>query len=210
MLLIGITGQARSGKDTVANMIFNELGSNIWKPATFAAPMKAMLNVIGVDCSSDADREAVLPDYGVSTRHMMQTIGTDWGRNCIGADMWVNAFCRINAGEKCVVSDVRFENEAALVRANGILIHVIGRGGISGSHVSESGVAILDSDIVLDNSGTMGDLQAQINMWDFSQLACDMENAALLSSMEEARPKAYLASARTAPWTIDKAKVWSR
>ena len=99
---------------------------------------------------------------------------TDWGRNCIGADMWVNAFCRINAGEKCVVSDVRFENEAALVRANGILIHVTGRGGIGGSHVSESGVAILDSDIVLDNSGALDELRLQIKMWDFSRLVHEL------------------------------------
>ena len=170
MLLIGIAGPARSGKDTAADMLMQELGSNIWKLTSFAAPMKAMLNVIGVDCSSDIDREAVLVDYGVSTRHMMQTIGTDWGRNCIGADMWVDAFCRINRREKCVVSDVRFENEAALVRANGILIHVIGRGGISGSHVSESGVTVGEFDIVLDNSGTLPELQAQLDMWDIPAL----------------------------------------
>lgn len=198
MLLIGIAGPARSGKDTVADMIMKSLDTSVWKHDTFAAPMKAMLAVIGVDCSGDTDREAVLADYGVSTRHMMQSLGTEWGRHQIGPDVWVDVFARINKRERCIVSDVRFANEAALVRANGILVHVVGRGGIEGSHISESGVEIGEFDIVLDNSGSLDDLQAQLDMWDIPALVFEEKKRRKVCG---SLPGVYSASVRSTGWT---------
>lgn len=193
MLLIGIAGPARSGKDTVADMLMKSLDTSVWKHDTFAAPMKAMLAVIGVDCSGDTDREAILPDYGVSTRHMMQSLGTEWGRHQIGPDVWVDVFARINKRERCIVSDVRFANEAALVRANGILVHVVGRGGIKGSHISESGVEIGEFDIVLDNSGSLDDLRSQLDMWDIPALVFE----------EKKRRASYRANIPRAAYSLD-------
>lgn len=161
MRLIGIAGPARAGKDTLADYLLNNL-SDDWTRSSFADPLKAMLSVIGVDCSDDA--KAVIDDsYGATPRHMMQTLGTEWGRHMIDGDIWVKAFARMNAGKCVIVPDVRFENEADLVREHGVLIHLVGRGGIEGSHVSENAIEFKPGDIVIDNSRDLAWLHGQVD-----------------------------------------------
>lgn len=161
MRLIGIAGQARSGKDTLASYMLDNL-DGIWLRSSFADPIKDMLRAIGVDCSDDA--KAVIDEYfGVTPRHMMQTLGTEWGRNLIDNDIWVKAFARLNAGMCVIVPDVRFENEAELVRQHGVLIHLTGRGGIAGNHVSENPIGFKEGDIVIDNSRDLAWLYAQVD-----------------------------------------------
>lgn len=151
MRLIGIAGPARSGKDTAALEIVESLGP-AWGRASFADPIKSMLNHIGVD-TGDNYKDLPTNQYGVSTRHMMQTLGTDWGRALIDADIWVSIFAAMNRGASLVVPDVRFENEAQLVRDHGVLIHIMGRGGIPGGHVSEQRLQVLPGDYVINNDG---------------------------------------------------------
>lgn len=161
MRLIGIAGPARAGKDTLASYLLDNL-SNDWLRSSFADPLKEMLRAIGVDCS-DGKKAVVSDDYGVTPRHMMQTLGTEWGRNLIDSDIWVKAFARMNAGKCVIVPDVRFENEAELVREHGVLIHLVGRGGIEGNHVSENAIAFMPGDIVIDNSRDLAWLHAQVD-----------------------------------------------
>lgn len=161
MRLIGIAGPARAGKDTLASYLLDNL-SDDWSRSSFADPLKEMLRAIGVDCSDDA--KAVIDDsYGVTPRHMMQTLGTEWGRHMIDGDIWVKAFARLNAGKCVIVPDVRFENEAALVREHGVLIHLVGRGGIEGNHVSENAIEFKPGDIVIDNSRDLAWLHGQVD-----------------------------------------------
>lgn len=161
MRLIGIAGPARAGKDTLASYMLDNLGG-VWSRSSFADPIKSMLKAIGVDCSDDKKAE-VSDDYGVTPRHMMQTLGTEWGRNLIDGDIWVKAFARLNAGKCVIVPDVRFENEADLVREHGVLIHLVGRGGIEGNHVSENAIAFKPGDIVIDNSRDLDWLHDQVD-----------------------------------------------
>ena len=161
MRLIGIAGPARAGKDTLASYLLDNL-SDDWSRSSFADPIKKMLEVIGVDCSDDA--KAVIDDsYGATPRHMMQTLGTEWGRHMIDGDIWVKAFARLNAGKCVIVPDVRFENEAELVREHGVLIHLTGRGGIEGNHVSENAIEFKPGDIVIDNSRDLAWLHSQVD-----------------------------------------------
>ena len=75
----------------------------------------------------------------------------------------MKAFARLNAGECVIVPDVRFENEAALVREHGVLIHLVGRGGIEGNHVSENAIEFKPGDIVIDNSRDLAWLHGQVD-----------------------------------------------
>lgn len=161
MRLIGIAGPARAGKDTLCSYMLDNL-DGIWLRSSFADPIKEMLRAIGVDCSDDA-KAVVSDDYGVTPRHMMQTLGTEWGRHMIDGDIWVKAFARMNAGKCVIVPDVRFENEAALVREHGVLIHLVGRGGIEGNHVSENAIEFKPGDIVIDNSRDLAWLHGQVD-----------------------------------------------
>ena len=161
MRLIGIAGPARAGKDTLCSYMLDNLDGT-WLRSSFADPLKEMLRVLGVDCSDDA-KAVISDDYGVTPRHMMQTLGTEWGRNLIDGDIWVKAFARLNAGKCVIVPDVRFENEANLVREHGVLIHLVGRGGIEGNHVSENAIDFKPGDIVIDNSRDLAWLHGQVD-----------------------------------------------
>ena len=171
MRLIGIAGKARSGKDTTAKYLLNKLGGN-WSTASFADPMKAMLNAIDVDTSDEA-KDLPSNQYGVSTRHMLQTLGTEWGRDGIGSNFWVDVFARSNAGQCVIVPDVRFENEAELIRKHGFLIHMEGRGGIEGSHISEQQLDFNEGDIFVDNRGSLSELYARLDSIDLAGGADD-------------------------------------
>lgn len=164
--LIGIAGRARSGKDTVANFIVAAIGGYRY---SFADPIRAMLAPLGVDMNDpywQARKEDIIPALGVSPRRMMQTLGTEWGRNLINPDLWlVMAHQRLlRNGPGMVISDVRFENEAAWIRKHGgRIIHVIRpEAKAVEAHASEDGIEMQDTDARLFNSGTLEELQLSV------------------------------------------------
>lgn len=161
MHLIGIAGPARAGKDTLASYLLDNL-SDDWSRSSFADPIKRMLEVIGVDCSDEA-KSVIDERFCYTPRHMMQILGTEWGREMVHGNIWVEAFARLNAGKCVIVPDVRFDNEAALVREHGVLIHLVGRGGIEGNHASESAIEFKPGDIVIDNSRDLAWLHGQVD-----------------------------------------------
>lgn len=171
MKLIGIAGKARSGKDTAAQYLLNTLGAD-WYSASFADPMKEMLNVIGVD-TGDGFKDLPVNQYGVSTRHMLQTLGTEWGRNLIDSNFWVDVFANMNAYQCVIVPDVRFENEAELIREFGVLICIEGRGGIEGGHISERKLQYDDRDIYIDNRGSLSELYEKLDSIDLKGIIND-------------------------------------
>ena len=92
-----------------------------------AGPLKDMLRAIGlsqdqVDGSLKSKACHLL--CGKTPRYAMQTIGTEWGRDLIGNDIWVHVmadriaeYAESKVGDALVViDDVRFPNEVALVR----------------------------------------------------------------------------------------------
>ena len=164
--LIGIAGRARSGKDTVANFIIAAIGGYRY---SFADPIRAMLAPLGVDMNDpywQARKEDVIPALGVSPRRMMQTLGTEWGRQLINPDLWIiMAHQRLlQNGPGMVIPDVRFENEAAWIRKHGgWIIHVIRpEAKAVEAHASEDGIEMLDADAQLFNSGTLEELQLSV------------------------------------------------
>lgn len=178
-LLIGIAGQARSGKDEVGHRLSERLRPSEkytfdaadWSTASFAKPIKQMLNAIGIACT-DESKADIVPWLGVSERKVMQAIGTDGARS-VDPDFWVKRFAATHAGKKRIVTDVRFENEADYVRKHGVLIHLTGRGGLEGeeaTHVSENRLSFKLGDLVLDNSRDLDWLQAQIDSLDLTRV----------------------------------------
>lgn len=160
--VIGISGLARTGKDTVANFILAQVGGYRY---SFADPMRDMLKALGIDLTDpywQERKEKPIAALGTSPRHLMQTLGTEWGRNMIHPDIWLTmAKQRLLAfGPGMIISDVRFENEAAWVRSlGGLVIHVLRpKADKISDHASETGVVIDDLDFVLHNNGTLEQL----------------------------------------------------
>ena len=168
--LIGLYSPAPGcGKTTVANMLPEH------RRVSFAATLKRtasnMLDELGLPgfYYVYTDKESIIPELGVSARHMMQTLGTEWGRACIHPDFWVMIACaktqRIMAdGGSVVIDDVRFPNEAAMIRDLGGELWRIDRPGVSydGDHSSEGGLEDITPDRVIVNNGTIAQLKEKI------------------------------------------------
>jgi hypothetical protein len=164
--VIGITGPARVGKDTAADHIIKNIGY-VYSKTSFADPIKTMLGE-GLGLTPHQlfgdEKERIDSRYGCSARHMMQTLGTEWGRKLIDQNIWVHALkARIeNIGGNWLVPDVRFESEADMIRENGILIHIFGKKKIGSDHISESGIYFKEGDICIQNDGTLDEYLKKI------------------------------------------------
>lgn len=109
----------------------------------------------------------------IKPRVFLQRLGTEWGRQRIHPEIWVEAWRHAVAAatreqivlgcDLVVADDCRFENEAAAIRAMGgkvVRIERPGAGSASGaSHASETGV---EPDITIQNDGPPEVLRARI------------------------------------------------
>jgi hypothetical protein len=168
-VLIGIAGKAGSGKDTAADYLKRYYG---FKGVAFADPIRdGMKAIIGLDDYhfSHPTKEVILPEFGKSPRQMMQTLGTEWGRQLVNQDLWlILAGLRKSEwnllGHDVVITDVRFENEATWVRENGGTIwHILRGKSVATAHASEAGIYLHPLvDEVIDNSGTLPELYLKV------------------------------------------------
>lgn len=122
-LLVGFCGPEGAGKSTAAHIVSELTGGTI---LPFAAPLKAMIAALGVPhgCiyGTQAEKEMPLAMLGGKTaRHAMQTLGTEWGRQCMGADFWRDAWLAKadTMGDVVIADDVRFPNEAEAILSRG-------------------------------------------------------------------------------------------
>lgn len=167
--LIGICGPARSGKDTTANFIV--AANHGFYRYSFAEPLYRMAYAcFGTDFRAEewqgAAKETAIPAIGKSPRQILQTLGTEWGRELINQDLWTILARRklmIN-GPGMVISDVRFENEAKFIRdLGGVVVHIRRDDAIKvNPHASEAGVQIDNGDFVILNNGTLEELQSKV------------------------------------------------
>lgn len=144
-MIIGLTGYAGSGKSTAAKHLVEKHG---FTQVKFAGPLKQMMRCLGLgDREIEGDlKEVPHPVLNYKTpRYAMQTLGTEWGRELIGQNLWVNVGVEsthqaLGEGSQVVIDDCRFPNEAAAIKELGGVIIKINRPGVEpvNAHASES------------------------------------------------------------------------
>jgi hypothetical protein len=151
--VVGVTGKAGSGKDTVADYLVQEYG---FTKVSFASILKNMLKVAGLpEPTNREDKEKLIEGFDFSWRDAAQKLGTEWGRS-LDENIWVKLTTASLGEAKYVFSDVRFDNEASEIRKQGgAIIHLQDRGVDMGKlmeHASERGVARRSTDYEISNS----------------------------------------------------------
>lgn len=165
--LIGITGIAGAGKDTLADGIRNEFGGVIY---SWAFPLKQALNAMfGWTMEMWSDRiwkETQISWLGKSPRQLAQTMGTEWAREQVHPELWVMlGLQRYSEHTKScntpfIIADTRFDNEARAIHRNGGIVIKIIREDAAPifAHKSEKGVSPALIDYTITNSGTIRQL----------------------------------------------------
>lgn len=169
--LIGLTGVARSGKDTTADYLVRRHG---FVKHSFAAPIREFVaRILGLSLAElEAAKEQPIQWLpGQTPRRLMQTIGTEWGRDSVHPELWVKScFERVRrdmaAGRSVVICDVRFDNEARALKALGGQVWRVTRSGAgtAAAHASEAGVSDALVERFLANNGRLSDLYALVNL----------------------------------------------
>lgn len=174
--LIGLYAPTmQSGKSEVASCLETAHGYTLVK---FAGPLKDMARALfeGMGygkCDIQAMvegglKEKAIPGFDTTTtpRLIMQTLGTEWGREAIQNDLWIKvarakAMKIIEAGGRVVIDDLRFPNEHDFIWSfPGSEVWQITRPGTEAyaDHPSEGLLNDHDFDMILDNDGTIAEL----------------------------------------------------
>lgn len=171
MKLIGLNGSMGVGKSTAIELT-KELSAQKVKLVKFAQPLYDMQGAIYKRIASVYER----PETFIKDRKLLQWLGTEWGRDTISKTLWVDiwkaeAIKQHNLGSSetvIVCDDVRFDNEAAMIKSlGGVIIRITSNkannridtaAGLV-HHASESGIddKFLDGHIV--NDGSLSDFK---------------------------------------------------
>lgn len=190
-MVLGITGRAGSGKNTVAEMLQRELGGE-FKIACegFADSLKlSAARALGFDPADTREAIAMadalktcgsvsaIIEHGpydvqearISGREFLQRYGTESHRDVFGYDFWVDqvippgGFTDPDFDLK-IITDLRFENEVKRIREVDGLIWRVYRPGRDGAdtHVSEAGIADDEINWSIFNDGTLESLADRV------------------------------------------------
>jgi hypothetical protein len=172
-VIVGLSGYARSGKNTVGDVLVNRFG---YTQKAFADPLRqAVLNLNpivheahGMGAMRVAD---VVSEFGwdrakeiyPEVRVLLQRMGTEVGRKLFGEDFWVLAAFK-DVCPKAVFTDVRFPNEANAIKLLGGTVWRIERPGYApvNTHPSETALDDWCFDEVIQNSGNLHQLAEQV------------------------------------------------
>jgi len=190
-MLIGLIGNKRVGKDTVANFLVEGFQ---FKKLAFADPIKEVISLLfDLDISEEVDKENIT-DYGVSLRTLYQKFGTELMQegiydyfpemeNKIPRKMfWIHKlFKRVEAYQKeniqhFIVSDVRFLHEANHLKEKGaILIRINKKTNLRDDHISENQTQELSDSMIdykIDNNLSLQYLKLQVDTIIKNHLKC--------------------------------------
>lgn len=159
--VIGLTGPKGIGKSTFANRVGGQILS-------LSTPIKEMLSVIVDEKYLYEDKEGQIPGFpdGLNGRKLLQTLGTEWGRN-LYPSIWLDTthdkiatlIAQASAMQlqtfRVIVDDIRFKNEALMIKELKGEVWRIKRTGftpLEDDHSSEEGLSdeYIDKEIIVN------------------------------------------------------------
>lgn len=175
--VIGLSGYARAGKDTVARTLtesgWTRVGfADVLKLALYRLNpiinnrgMRLQMALLCFDDPHGPEAQEYLKAEYPQVRALHQRLGTEVGREMFGPNFWIDqAMRRIPDGTKVVFTDCRFPSEAEAVRDLGGQLWRVerpGTGPVNG-HSSETALDDADFDVVIVNDSTLDVLAERV------------------------------------------------
>lgn len=162
-MLIGLSGKAGAGKDTIADYLATVHG---FERVAFADPLRELANNYSASYRSDVAKLGY--ERAKAERTHVRAILQELGQACrdtFGEDFWVEQARRRvdNLAARVVVTDVRHRNEADMIRALGGFVFRVERDVPAvREHVSETALDDYRFDGTIGNDGTLGELHDAI------------------------------------------------
>lgn len=156
-MILGISGKSQAGKDTIGSYLVKEHG--FYRVASADALKRIARNIFGWDSVKDEKGRKFLQDLGCAVRGYNENFWID-------QTLWdIVRQQRACESMNFVITDVRFLNEAAILKEKGVLLWRVERQGVPIlDHQSETELdSYADFDLRLDNSGTIQDLEAKVH-----------------------------------------------
>lgn len=174
-MILGLSGYAQSGKDTIANYLVKNYG---FTKVSFADPIRKALHILnpkidiadmrGVPLATAVDGlgwENVKAD-SPDARELLQRMGTEVGRELFGKDFWVSqAMAKAGEHDNVVFADVRFENEVQAILGHSGAVWRVSKPGVEAvnKHTSETSLDNYKFDKHIHNIGSLEDLYSTVD-----------------------------------------------
>ena len=159
MIVLGLTGKMMAGKTAFANILEKHFG---FKRVAFGDILKDMVVEAGLLTRKQVKEK---DDY---SRFILQRVGTEIIRR-VDPDYFVKQMRNRITNEwkkvpRLVIDDIRFVNEAQLCRMFSGIVAVVHRPELEQvnpltQHLSEQEQRKIETSIVINNDGTIGDLR---------------------------------------------------
>lgn len=162
-MLIGITGYARVGKDTVANRLvtkydFTRIG--------FADKLKQLARLIDPEVDELLNIVTWEEVKQVTKyRKLLQDLGNS-ARIVLGDTVWIDAvMTNIDKHQHVVIPDVRYPNELEAIKDYGGYVVRVKRPGVGpfNQHITETAQAAFEVDYTLNNDMSINNLNFNVD-----------------------------------------------
>ena len=160
--IIGLAGHIGAGKTLAASMVPGATHLQ-WSDAVY----RGIAAIFGISEDTLRDRRSKdntikVAGMDLSPRNLLRTLGTEWGREMVHDDIWVNLtmdrirLLRESTGcRRFTICGTRFVNEVAAIRERGGEVWWIERPGLTpGEHVSDQVLTAEQCDRVIANDET--------------------------------------------------------
>ena len=172
--IIAFSGPKNSGKSTAKNLLLQSHPNAIC--LSFADPLKKCVTALfGLtdECYDPIKKETILPQWNVSPRQLMQTIGTDFIRDNLKSyfpqlqmsqhtffcSIMHDTIQQLDDNSLIIIDDCRFQDEYNLIKSlNGKVIKIT-RETTEDSHKSEHGTLY---DHIIQNDSTIENLKTKL------------------------------------------------
>jgi hypothetical protein len=203
--IIGVVGPKRSGKDTVASILVRSNRFIVCPFASFLKDSCKAIFMLSDDQLHGNHKESMDPRWNTTPRKILQSVGdlfrkklseflpelnmgnseTIW---CRCFEIWLSQF---STPQCIVIPDVRFHDEANLIKSLGGILLRVNRPGLEDTddHESEQQQKGIEVEHTIENDGTTTDLRTRVLSWYKTMSEGEVENKrkSLSTSEEELR-----------------------